>query len=247
MPWAQGGTLLFSKPRYEQIHALKLVPKEDRLPMFSEFYELQEYLDLAANLPPGRMLDAGAGSGSLSYLFAHMGWDVTSCDHDKSAFLYRDGKFMSVDLNKDWPFDSGFFNLIVCKQVIEHLENPNHWFRQVSRLSKRGGMVILSTPNIASLAGRLAFLRSGQLAYFESYWADHRTILHYGQLKSMFEECLFQDVRFHTNRYELYNMNADVNGKRMRFLSPVLKMIASRKTPEACRYGQFIIVSATRS
>lgn len=244
MPWAGGKTPNFTKPRFEDIETLKGVPLGDRLPEYSEFYELQTYLDVLGHLEPGDMLDAGAGSGSLSWMFTHLGWNVISCDFDPHAFRFVDGAFTQVDLNKGLPFSSGQFSCIVCKQVIEHLENPNYLIREFRRMLKSGGTVMFSTPNIASLRARFTFLRTGVPAFFENYWLDHRTILHYGQLRSMLEEHRFSDVQCHTNRYEMFNMNARVNGKRMRFLSPILKFSAPDRLPEACRFGEYLILSA---
>jgi 2-polyprenyl-3-methyl-5-hydroxy-6-metoxy-1,4-benzoquinol methylase len=246
IPWAQGGTVFFTKPPFEQIASLKRVPRQNRLPMYSEFYELQTYLDVLGDLSPGEMLDAGAGSGSLSYLFASLGWHVTACDYDRSAFLYRDGRFVQANLNEKLPFESGTFDAVVCKQVVEHLENPSHLIRESYRVLRSKGSVMISTPNIASLAGRFQFLKSGLLAYFENYWRDHRSIPHYGQLKSMLEEYCFEDVQFHTNRYEMYNMNARVNGKRMRYIATLLRLIARDDSPTPCKYGQYLMLSAKK-
>lgn len=45
------------------------------------------------------------------------------------------------------PFPAGYFDMIISRSVVEHLENPPQVFREFHRVLKPGGKVILSTPN----------------------------------------------------------------------------------------------------
>jgi len=246
MPWSGCREIVFTKPPYEEIERLKKIPLADREPKYSEFYELQTYIHLIGGVKPGFMCDVGAGCGSLSYIFSHLGWNVISCDIDPDAFLFQDGKFYKVDLNGGLPFKDMSFHCVVCKQVIEHLNDPRHLISEFSRILKDGGSIVLSLPNIVSLNSRFKFLRDGYLSYFEGYWQDHRTILHYEQLSSILQEYRFREIEFSTNRYEMFNLNPKVNGKRMRFLVPLLKFVSHKNMPECCRFGQYIIISAKK-
>jgi SAM-dependent methyltransferase len=244
--WAGGTTENFTKPAFEEVERLKRVPMGHRLPRYSEFYELQTYLDVLGTLKPGRLLDVGSGTGALSNLFSLLGWNVTACDYDASAMKFPGCRFVQADLNKDMPFEPGEFDAIVCKQTIEHLENPNHLIREFARVLRPGGSVMISTPNIASLRARWIFLTQGVPAFFENYWRDHRTIPHYGQLKSMFEEYGFAEVRCYTNRYEMDSLDASVNGRRMRFVAPLLKLVDAGCLPEEIKYGEYLMMHASK-
>jgi 2-polyprenyl-3-methyl-5-hydroxy-6-metoxy-1,4-benzoquinol methylase len=129
LTWAGGTTRNFTKPPYDRIEELKKTPMGKRLPEYSEFYELQTYLDALGSLKPAKMLDVGAGTGALSNLFTLLGWEVTACDYDASAMRFKGCTFVQHDLNKDIPFGAGHFDALVCKQTVEHLENPNHLIR----------------------------------------------------------------------------------------------------------------------
>ncbi|MGD2087767.1 MAG: class I SAM-dependent methyltransferase [Candidatus Aminicenantes bacterium] len=243
MVWSQAKSPLFTKPPYEKIKDLKEIPLEDREPKYSEFYELQIYLDVLGNIKPGKMVDLGCGSGALSSLFTKLGWEVVSCDHDD---LFNNGlqkiDFVKTDLNEDFPFESEFCNLVVAKQVIEHLNNPTHFLSEIARILRPGGIVFLSTPNISSLASRYTVIRSGYHTYFEGMWKEHRSPVHYEQLKVFMEEAGFAEIDFFTNRYELYNLNKKVNGRKRRFIGPLLKILTKKNMPESCMFGMILMV-----
>jgi len=45
------------------------------------------------------------------------------------------------------PFRNEVFDFVVSRSVVEHLENPNAVFNELRRTLKRGGRLILTTPN----------------------------------------------------------------------------------------------------
>jgi SAM-dependent methyltransferase len=49
------------------------------------------------------------------------------------------------------PFADNTFNVIVCKWVAEHLEDPAREFAEASRVLKPGGAIVVLTPNALSL------------------------------------------------------------------------------------------------
>ena len=58
----------------------------------------------------------------------------------------------NVDVERDrFPFPDGYFDVALCCELIEHLrEDPMHMLVELHRILKWGGLVILTTPNIAS-------------------------------------------------------------------------------------------------
>lgn len=49
------------------------------------------------------------------------------------------------------PFKNQSFNTIIAGELLEHLEEPHQFFREVYRLLKTGGKLIVSTPNANSI------------------------------------------------------------------------------------------------
>lgn len=73
-------------------------------------------------------------------------------DHDVT-FEYSDH-----DLNSDLPFPDNCFDVSIAMAVIEHLFDPFHSFREISRTTKPDGFVIITLPLLTSIRNRLSLL-----------------------------------------------------------------------------------------
>ena len=159
---------------------------------------------VAARLLSGRsgtVLDAGAGSGELSALLKDK-FTVTSCDIFPEAFRAAGITCDKADLNRPLPYKTPFDN-IACMEVIEHLENPHHLIREFSRLLKKGGMLIISTPNIANVFSRIKFLLTGEffLCSHAERRSGHIRPLAFWEVKEILEKNSFRLKEIHTNNY----------------------------------------------
>ncbi len=129
----------------------------------------------------GDLLDFGAGTGTLLRLLRDAGFPVTATGADilpRPAELPADTQWVECDLNQPLPLPSGAFDVIVSSEVIEHLENPRAMFRDLFRVLRPGGLLILTTPNQASLRSLLALVLTGHfLAFRDRAYPAHITAL----------------------------------------------------------------------
>jgi SAM-dependent methyltransferase len=116
----------------------------------------------------GRYLDIGAGHGNLIRLVAER-FDVqpAACDYTSDLMRLPDVQVTIVDLNLEaLPYENATFDLITCTEVIEHLEHYRRTFREIFRILKPSGTLVVTTPNVLNLRSRLRYLFFGFFSLF---------------------------------------------------------------------------------
>lgn len=116
----------------------------------------------------GKLLDVGAGTGAFSIKLKSEGFDVTACDINPANFISEGIPCKKVDLNATFPFADAEFDCVVGAEVIEHIENPWFFLREIYRITAAGGIVILSTPNLHNWYVRLYFAFTSRMFNFMS-------------------------------------------------------------------------------
>lgn len=112
---------------------------------------------------PANHLDIGSGHGDLIELMRSQ-FEVNSsaCDYTDSLMKLSDVKVSVANLNNEGlPYADQSFDLVTCTEVIEHLEHYRYTLREMHRILKPGGALVLTTPNILNLKSRMRFLIFG--------------------------------------------------------------------------------------
>jgi SAM-dependent methyltransferase len=147
-------------------------------------------VELLADERPGTLADLGAGDGTLVERLRKEGFDVTAVDAILGDFRPVGIEVKTANLNEGIPFDDGQFQVVVCTEVIEHLENPWFFMRELYRVTKPGGVVVISTPNLSNLYVRAWYALTGRLYNFlDSAYKHigHITPVHLWNLERMAE------------------------------------------------------------
>ena len=112
---------------------------------------------------PAEHLDIGSGHGDLIRLLRNR-FDLRSsaCDYTDSLMELADVGVSVANLNTEGlPFQDSKFDLVTCTEVIEHLEHYRYTLREMYRVLRPGGVLVLTTPNILNLKSRIRFLIFG--------------------------------------------------------------------------------------
>lgn len=124
--------------------------------------------------PPagGVVLDAGAGQGAFSMLLRNRGYQVVAAGIKPEQFT-DPIDYVACDLDATLPFPGESFEGIVAIELIEHLESPLAFVRDCARCLVEGGWLVISTPNILSVASKLSFAVRDVPIYFGEH--EYRT------------------------------------------------------------------------
>lgn len=116
---------------------------------------LSRIIGLVEELHPGSLLDLACGSGYLlDQLATRIDAELTGVD----VYDEQPGKswsYRAADLTAGVPFDDASFDVVVAGEIIEHVPDPDALLREIRRVLRPGGHLVLSTPNIVSWANRL--------------------------------------------------------------------------------------------
>lgn len=83
----------------------------------------------------------------------------TDIDFELIALSKKLGiKAVKSDAEKDLPFKSNFFDIVSANQIIEHLVNIDGFAKEIHRVLKPKGYLILSTENLSSWHNIFALL-----------------------------------------------------------------------------------------
>lgn len=103
-----------------------------------------------------KILDLGCGDGFYLYLLSHLDLkaDLTGIDFDdkalKSARKNLQDKKVTLkksDIMRGIPFDDESFDKVLASEVIEHLPDDIKGLKEVYRVLKRGGEIVVSVPH----------------------------------------------------------------------------------------------------
>ncbi|MDD3003099.1 MAG: methyltransferase domain-containing protein, partial [Candidatus Shapirobacteria bacterium] len=67
-------------------------------------------------------------------------------------------KIKIADLHSTFPYQKNTFNTITAGEIIEHIYDTDFFLKEIKRILKPNGFLVLSTPNIATLGRRLMLL-----------------------------------------------------------------------------------------
>jgi SAM-dependent methyltransferase len=113
-------------------------------------------------IPEGAtVLDAPCGEGSLAATLRQAGYDAHGVDIKSAGTALLGRAYHDADLNGHLPFDDTSFDVVFSIEGIEHLEDRYRYLRELHRVLKPNGTLILTTPNIVSVRSRVRFFGSG--------------------------------------------------------------------------------------
>jgi SAM-dependent methyltransferase len=112
-------------------------------------------LALLENNPHAQIIDLGCAEGAFTLKIAEAAKTKNICAVEIEYLNIGKARGLGIDarqgdLNQRLPFDDKSFDIAVASHVIEHLNDTDTFLREVSRVLKPNGYLIIATPNLAA-------------------------------------------------------------------------------------------------
>jgi len=176
--------------------SLARTDQSDMKPKSSPYY--QGYRHEVIKLLPGhysRVLEIGCGEGGFrTNLGTCEYWGIEPQSDPaaiarKSLFRVIEGRYQ--DVYKQLP--EGYFDLVICNDVIEHIAEPNGFLVSIKRKMRAGSVLVGSVPNVRFIGNLFELLIMKDWQYKDDGVLD-RTHLRFFTEKSL--RRLFRDQGF---------------------------------------------------
>ncbi len=162
------------------------------------------------------ILDIGAGRCEVLKGFQILGMECFAADISKVSGDYAKQKNINFELIVDkekLPFENAKFDVVFCKSLIEHLENPRKFFDETLRILKPNGFFLVMTPD----------WESNMKIFYDDY--THIKPFTKESILQIFEESGFRNV----NCEYLIQLPITWKYKVMHLLSKIIKPFVHRR------------------
>jgi len=187
-----------------------------------------KFSDILDELEPyrgeGRLLDVGCSIGFFLHLAREQGWSGRGTEFGERALTYAHEQFGVEAVDRPIDELEGDYDVVTVLSVLEHVNQPRAFLRQIRRLLRANGATYLIVPNVESLACRVLHERA---ATFDGW--NHLVYFSPSTLASLLDREGFDVVRLHT---------------RVSSFDPVLEWLAYREPYTDADLGDDSLVAA---
>ena len=126
------------------------------------------------NRQPGRLLDIGTGGGSFPHIASQQGWQADGCEPNRwlcDWALENYGLPIRQGTVFEQAYPSKSYDVVTLWDVLEHTPDPKMEIREIHRLLKDDGLLVVNYPDIGSWIAQVmgrswVFLLDVHLYYF---------------------------------------------------------------------------------
>jgi SAM-dependent methyltransferase len=189
------------------------------------------------------ILEIGVGFGYIAVMARRIfGGNVTATEHPSRKALMKNRiflgkmkkehiKFVPMDILKKFKFRNESFDLVFFSEILEHLAPTpdiiSHVFGELRRITKKGGYLVLTTPNAATLDARWRSLRGRGVQPFpvqnktdDTY--EHIRVYCMNEVEIMMRKFGFEIVKTGHSNYYNGKFSSDLRRKILSFILPSL-------------------------
>jgi len=238
--------LVFVHPQPEEKHLHEEVyskkagyqkHKKKDLSNLNESTHIKKILDFLGSGDVGRkLLDVGCSSGEFLFFAKKRGFETHGVElNPLTAEIARaNGLNVRQGTLEGAHFEDTFFDVVFLGDIIEHVPIPRELLGECRRIVKRGGVLVISTPNLDCFWARATFML---WEWFSMPWSVLTPPHHLFQFREDNLKMLLKELDFHdfvvwyrrppTLKYELGSLHLLGKWKREKTLGNLFFMLFS--------------------
>jgi 2-polyprenyl-3-methyl-5-hydroxy-6-metoxy-1,4-benzoquinol methylase len=155
----------------------------EKLYHFIKNIALKNKLNLINSLQPskGKILDIGAGTGDFLAVAKNNGWITIGVEpSDKAKTIAKNKGVTFVSATSE--LDNHSFDVISMWHVLEHVPDLDHQIKELKRLLKPSGILIIAVPNFKSFDAK----------HYGKFWAAFDVPIHFWHFSKTAIKLLFE-------------------------------------------------------
>ncbi|MCX6287551.1 MAG: class I SAM-dependent methyltransferase [Bacteroidetes bacterium] len=125
----------------------------------SQKYYVRQYIEGIKNdLRGKKVIDIPAGNGATTEILLEAGADVEPFDLFPEYFMLKGIECKRADITDHIPVPDDYADWVTCQEGIEHFSDQLFTFKEINRVLKPGGRLLLTTPSYSNLSAKLSYL-----------------------------------------------------------------------------------------
>lgn len=174
----------YSEIERQQVHYLPNMTLREYKRTY-DYKKMRKLIELCGS--GKKILDVGCGAGFIAKILMDKGNEVTAVDLQESTI--KQARKLGVKAIRAraqaLPFKDDAFDIVIMPEVIEHFVETDEALRELRRVTRPGGNVIITTPNFTSFRDRILVLFGHMPAY--SMHVDHVKFFNKRRLRNAME------------------------------------------------------------
>ena len=191
--------------------------------------------EMLRSFGPQRVLDVGASRGYLVEAFRHLGCEAFGVELSGHALRQAlpEAKPYLVQATGDGsylPFADGAFDAVTGLEVIEHLIEPGSLVQEMSRVTRQGGIVFITTPVLPFESRLWRYLRI-------QYNPVHISVHSQGYWRRLFAHA---DLRYIADQRHIIRKRTQLSARNSSQQHWVLRLLQTKFDSVGARLAQML-------
>jgi len=143
-----------------------------------KLFKIEQFIKKSPKKETLRILEIGCGPGALLSAAKKRGWKEYGIEPFVKSYTLAKDKGLNVHNGflKDKNYPDNYFDLIISIEVVEHFEDQVNEFKEISRVLKEDGLIVIQTANIDGIKFKIKKSKSPYLYYDHLCYFSPKTL-----------------------------------------------------------------------